>query len=290
MNVVILGATGMLGDAVANAFSKFEADVYLTARAAALGSLERSKDRIPFDALTDALESTFGFLKPGDFIINCIGIIKTEIDETNQASRDRARNINAEFPMRLARFAEAGDLKVIQIATDCVFAGRDGSYTETSAHDPVDLYGETKSAGEVASENVMHLRVSIIGPEKRKFTSLYEWVARQKTGAVITGYTNHFWNGIPAKHFAKISRAIIEQNLFNAGVHHILPADRLSKAELVRLIAAKCGRTDVQVVDGNAETAIDRTLDTNDPQLNQSLWKAAGYSTLPSLSQLVSEI
>lgn len=290
MRVVILGSTGMLGDAVARVFADYAGDVYLTARSASPDTNKSEDPYIQFDAFKDSLESSLSFLGFGDFIVNCIGVIKTEIDETDPASCERARDINAGLPARLARFAEARGIKVIQIATDCVFSGRDGSYSESSPHDPVDLYGETKSAGEVKSESVMHLRVSIIGPEKRSFTSLYEWVARQEPHAIITGYTNHIWNGIPAKHFGQIARAIIEQNLFSAGVHHVLPADRVSKAQLVRYIATRCGRRDIQIVDGNAPVSIDRTLTTNNPEFNEKLWAAAGRSTVPSVAELVAEI
>ena len=290
MSVVILGSTGMLGDAVAAVFEEYEGDVYLTSRGNALERQDSRSHHIEFDALNDSLEAALGFLKFGDFVINCIGIIKTEIDEASAASCERARQINSEFPARLVRFAEGRGVRVIQIATDCVFSGREGHYSESSLHNPVDVYGETKSAGEVSSENIMHLRVSIIGPEKRRFTSLFEWVARQKPGAEITGYVNHFWNGIPAKHFGKIARAVIEQDLFNAGVHHVLPADEVSKAELVRLIAAQCGRGDIQITDGNAAIAVDRTLSTNDPVFNAKLWEATGRATLPTVAELVAEI
>ena len=290
MNVVILGSTGMLGDAVAEAFEDFDGDVYLTSRGNAPKRRDSGSHHIEFDALKDSLDAALGFLKPGDFVINCIGIIKTEIDEASAASCERARQINSEFPARLVRFAEGRGFRVIQIATDCVFSGREGHYSETSLHDPVDVYGETKSAGEVTSENIMHLRVSIIGPEKRGFTSLFEWVSRQKPGAEITGYINHFWNGIPAKHFGKIARAVIEHDLFDAGVHHVLPADEVSKAELVRLIAARCGRVDIQITDGNAAVAVDRTLATNDTVFNAKIWAATGRATVPSVAELVAEI
>jgi dTDP-4-dehydrorhamnose reductase len=181
-------------------------------------------------------------------------------------------------------------VKVIQIATDCVFSGKVGHYSETSEHDPADVYGKTKSVGEVVSPSMMHLRVSIIGPEKRGFTSLYDWVARQPQDSKITGYTNHFWNGIPAKHFGRLAKTIIENNLFEAGVHHVLPADDVTKAELVRLIAEHSGRSDISISDAPAATGIDRTLSTNTPDFSAGLWRAAGYSAPPSIARLVREI
>ncbi len=166
MKVLILGATGMLGDAVTKVFSEFAGQVICTSRNQLTGLDHTIENRV-FDAETDALERVAVDLMAGDYIVNCIGIIKTEIDESSPASCDRARRINSEFPAKLAEFAESRQLKVIQIATDCVFSGKAGHYSETSEHDPADVYGQTKSAGEVVSPSIMHLRVSIIGPAKR---------------------------------------------------------------------------------------------------------------------------
>ena len=289
MKVLILGATGMLGDAVTKVFSEFTGQVICTSRVQLTGFDYTIENRV-FDAETDDLERVAGDLMAGDYIVNCIGIIKTEIDESSPASRDRARRINSEFPAKIAAFAASRGVKVIQIATDCVFSGKDGQYSETSEHDPADVYGKTKSLGEIVSASMMHLRVSIIGPEKRGFTSLYDWVARQPQDSKITGYTNHFWNGIPAKHFGRLAKTIIENNLFEAGVHHVLPADEVTKAELVRLIAEHSGRSDISISEAPAAQGIDRTLSTNTPDFSAGLWRAAGYSSPPSIAQLVREI
>lgn len=286
---MILGATGMLGDAVTKVFSEFTGQVICTSRSKLTGLGQTVENRV-FDADRDDVERVAGDLMAGDYIVNCIGIIKTEIDESSPASRDRARRINSVFPAKLAAFAESRGVKVIQIATDCVFSGKDGHYSETSEHDHTDFYGKTKSLGEVVTPSMMHLRVSIIGPEKRGFTSLYDWVARQPKDAQITGYTNHHWNGIPAKHFGQLTKAIIERNLFEAGVHHVLPSDEVTKAELVRLIAEHSGRSDISISDAPAAKGIDRTLSSNTPGFSAALWRAAGYSTPPLIAQLVRDI
>lgn len=289
MKVLILGSTGMLGDAVASVFKNFNGQVICSSRRTMDEPSDCSDIRV-FDASKDRIEEIASDLTTGDYIINCIGIIKTEIDESSRESCARAKQINEEFPAALAAFAEGKGVRVIQIATDCVFSGKAGHYSESSKHDPEDMYGKTKSAGEIISACMMHLRVSIIGPEKRSFTSLYDWVARQPAHAHITGYTNHFWNGVPAKHFGLVARAIIERDLFEPGLHHFLPADKVSKATLVSLIAKHANRDDIQITNAPALVPINRTLATEYPEFSASLWKAAGYSTPPTIARLVSEI
>ena len=289
MKVLILGATGMLGDAVSTVFSDFSGKVVCASRRP-MQSLSSSIENRIFDAESNRVEQIAHDFEEGDFIINCIGIIKTEIDESSVESCARALRINAEFPKHLADFAESRGLKVIQIATDCVFSGKAGHYSESSIHDPQDVYGRTKSSGEVVSPVMMHLRVSIIGPEKRGFTSLYDWVARQPQKAKITGYTNHRWNGIPAKHFGRVARAVIEKGLFESGLRHFMPADEVTKSELVHLIADHVDRDDIQITDAPASEAIDRTLTSDFPDFSARLWQAAGYTNPPTIAQLVREI
>jgi dTDP-4-dehydrorhamnose reductase len=290
MRVAILGGTGMLGDAVVSAFKGFTGEVIVSTRNEDLDGFPPEMKVIHFEAGEDEVAVALDSLEPGDYVVNCIGIIKTAIDEKDTESLKRAVEINSKFPSELAKYAELRGLKVIQIATDCVFSGKKGNYSETEAHDPVDLYGVTKSQGEIKSPSMMHLRVSIIGREKRGFTSLFEWVARRKPNAQITGFTNHFWNGIPAIHFGKLARAIVEQGFFEPGVHHIIPRDSVTKAQLVRLIAIHVGRNDISIVDGPAPESVDRTLTTNNPGFNAKLWAAAGRATVPSVAELVAEI
>jgi dTDP-4-dehydrorhamnose reductase len=288
MKVLILGATGMLGGAVLREFKGFAGEIFASSRSQT--PLESATTQIFFDVLIDDVSSALSNLGEGDFVINCIGVIKSEIDESSATSRENATSINATFPQKLAHQAEKRGLRVIQIATDCAFSGRVGHYTESSEHDAIDHYGKTKSAGEVLAASMMHLRVSIIGPETRGHKSLYDWVALQPKYAEITGYKNHLWNGIPAKHFAQIARGIIETANFVPGVHHVLPKDEVNKWELVRLIAAHSGRGDIKIVEGYASEAINRTLSTNNPDFNATLWAAAGRATVPSVAELVAEI
>ena len=58
--------------------------------------------------------------------------------------------------------------KIYQIATDCVYDGSSKLYSESSPHNPLDVYGKTKSLGEVQSGNFFNIRVSIIGKEISK--------------------------------------------------------------------------------------------------------------------------
>jgi dTDP-4-dehydrorhamnose reductase len=285
--VLILGGSGMIGTGLAQSLQVAGIDLAVTSRTSL--PLERipSVDVRKFEAKTDSLEAVVSDLKSGDFLVNCIGMVKSRIQDDDRESRDAAVFLNTSFPSKLAALAESRELRVIQMATDCVYSGKTGKYSETSAHDALDVYGKTKSLGEVPSSFVMNLRVSVIGKGSQ---GLYHWVASQSEAATISGFLDHQWNGITSVEYGRIIAGIVRDNLFIAGVHHIVPSGSVNKNELVHLIAANAGRTDLQIQPANSAKSVNRTLATNDPAFNAKLWAAAGRANLPTVAELVAEI
>jgi dTDP-4-dehydrorhamnose reductase len=252
--VTILGSTGMLGSACSKVFPE-----------------ATKPSRFEFDALKD---------KPNfeGWVINCIGAIPQRVshDETMQ-------KLNIDLPKELSNSSS----KVIQIATDCVFSGKTGNYSESSTKDPVDEYGRTKSTGEDAVS--LKIRCSIIGPDKTN-ASLFEWVRSQPEDAVIDGYADHFWNGISTHIFAQLAKGIIEANFWENKTIHFVPQNYVSKFELVTLVAKRTGRTDLKINKKITGNAVNRTLVTDFPDTNKYLWSLAGYSKIPTIQEIVEEI
>jgi dTDP-4-dehydrorhamnose reductase len=281
--ILVLGTTGMLGSMCLDHLSKNTSlEVIGTSRTGINGTLI-------FDPTTTNAEEFISSLKP-EWIINCIGIVKTRITSENAESTSEAIRINALFPFELARACKRFDIRLIQIATDCVFSGKIGNYLETSEHDANDVYGKTKSLGEVNSDIVMNLRSSIIGPEISNKYSLLEWFRNQPNGAKIDGYENHYWNGVTTLSFAKVCEAIIVQNIFRSGVSHLVPENQVSKFELLGLLKVKFSREDLVIRPITTPVYTDRTLATHNHLMNKELWKLAGYPEVPSINQLVEEL
>jgi dTDP-4-dehydrorhamnose reductase len=256
MRVFVLGATGMLGHAVMREFPNAE------------------RPQI------DARKPTSFGAGAGDYIINCIGLIP----QKKPAAVDMIA-VNSLFPHWLAENSKA---RIIQIGTDCVFSGRHGSYTERQAHSATDTYGQTKSMGE--PENAMILRTSIVGWHPLDRASLAGWIRSQPENAAIDGWINHAWNGITTDAFARITRAIIEQDLFGYGVQHLVPADVVSKNALVKSLAERIGRHDLKIQPRIQSPSLNRTLSTIFPEYNLELWEAAGYYEPPRISRLIREM
>jgi len=295
MKVVVLGSTGMLGSMALDFLARqSNLKVIGTARNKKAAQKLQTRPRNIQWRLLDAehcnVKDIRSLLKGASWAVNAIGVIKPYIHDDNAAEVERATLVNALFPHLLAKAAEACGCRVLQIATDCVYSGIKGNYVETDNHDALDVYGKTKSLGEVYSKNVFHLRCSIIGPEPKAHVSLLDWFLRQQNGATVDGFTNHLWNGITTLHFAKVCYGIISSNLPLPHIQHVIPTGKTTKFDLLQLLAKYFKRTDLAINPTEAATAIDRTLGTTNETLNRKLWEVSGLAQPPSIPEMVSEL
>jgi dTDP-4-dehydrorhamnose reductase len=280
--VLILGSTGMLGNAVLTEFKKNdEIELTFTSRDKSLGE--------NFSVEQGNLKDIVDKCRP-NWIINCIGLINSYIHENDKKSIELARVVNEKFPQQILDATEKHDSRIIQIATDCVYSGIKGEYSETDLKDPVDAYGLSKSRGEVLDDRFMHLRCSIIGRDARSSRSLLEWFLSNEAGARVSGYVDHFWNGITTDAFARICMGIIRDDLFKSGVSHQVPENSVNKYQLLQLFQERFNRNDLEIVPVNTNQGINRTISTIFEYENEQRWKSAGYERIPSIGALVENL
>jgi dTDP-4-dehydrorhamnose reductase len=165
MKIVVLGSNGMLGRYIVQ---------YLKSQNKEVIPLTR-KD---FDVVEAKEGFSNGILSPGDVVINCAGIIKSQVEKYGAAHTIR---VNSVFPYILEEECRRLSLIGIHVSTDCVFDGvtgiLDSGYTELSPHTAKDVYGKSKSLGEPPGLTV--IRTSIIGEEVNQGRSLIEWAKSQ---------------------------------------------------------------------------------------------------------------
>lgn len=277
MKVLVLGCTGMLGSAVTKRMIDCGYETAITCRPGQfkLACSTFPKARImSFDAVTMSIRNYP--LDQFDYVINCIGIIKPFVEKVGAANTIL---INSVFPYQLADWCYANDTKLIHITTDCVFSGKRGCYTEEDVHDIIDVYGRSKSMGEPTG-NAMVIRTSIIGEEVHNNASLVEW-AKSMKGKSVNGFTNHFWNGVTTKQYARICERIIEQNLYSHGLFHAFSPRPVTKRGLLMLLSDRF-ELGLDVVMAEAKDRVDRTLSTT-KDLNEKL-------EIPALSYQISDM
>lgn len=258
MNILIFGATGMLGHAVFRVLSSDKRlKVFGTIRS------ESSKNLFP-TALADnlisnidiesdsCLKNAFKISQP-DVVINCIGIIKQLSDAKDVL---KTIPINTLLPHRLAELSKEFGSRLILVSTDCVFSGNKGNYLETDFPDCDDLYGRSKLLGEIAdNDKVLTIRTSIIGPELRGGHSLVNWFLSQSGSA--QGYKKAIFSGLPTNALADIILDCIIHWRNLHGLYHV-SANPINKYELLRLISKTYGKH-IDIIQ-NDKVQIDRSL------------------------------
>ena len=290
--VLITGGSGMLGSMVADYLSRNrEFQVTATVRdasflkGAASGLADVRWEHLDVEGVDS--DQLVRLVDAHQWIVNAIGITKPLIKDQCWTDLERAVKVNVGFPIRLARACEVSGARVLQIATDCTYSGTRGPYCESALHDPLDVYGKTKSLGEVPHPSVHHLRCSIIGPEPREGRFLLSWLLNQPRHAEVRGYENHLWNGVTTLQFAQLCEGIICRCLRLPQLQHVVPADMVSKAELLNIMAGAYGRNDIQVNPVRVDTIVDRTLATENIAMNAEIWAAAGFKRPPTIASMV---
>jgi dTDP-4-dehydrorhamnose reductase len=288
MKIAILGTSGMLGSMVAEYFYLYYCPNDLTFFSRTVDSkkwpgIKKLEIGEHFTGLKDA--HTY------DYIINCVGVIRQIINESNKSDRIDAFVGNVSLPYYLANKVDGHNTQVLQIATDCVFSGHEPiALLESSPHDPTDWYGKTKSLGEVASDNFHHIRTSICGPEiPPNQKSLMEWFLHQPPNAKINGYTNHLWNGTTTLGFTKLCYTIITKNIKLAEHIHFVHIPTITKYEMLKTFAKVFDREDITINSVEAPQVVYRALTPEHREFNDYLIKEMGYDN-PTFENLIKEL
>ncbi len=144
--VLILGAGGQVGQALLAAVGSV--DLQLT-------GLTRSEADITDES---AIAAAFARCKP-HLVINCAAQTDVNAAEENP---EGAMAINAEGAGRVARHCAIANVPLLHLSTDYVFAGdRDTAYAEADVPSPINVYGQSKWAGEQQIQTIWPQHVII---------------------------------------------------------------------------------------------------------------------------------
>ena len=278
MRVLVLGVTGMLGNAVLRVFAEDERhEVWGTMRneggrryfaREVQPRLLAGVDVLDLDAVADVMLH----VKP-EVVINCVGLIKQLADAKDPLV---ALPINAMLPHRLAKVCALSGARLIHVSTDCVFSGRKGNYLEADLSDAEDLYGKSKFIGELHDlPYAITLRTSIIGHELDSNNALVDWFLSQE--GAVKGYARAIFSGLPTVELARIMKDFVVPHPELHGLYHV-SAKPIDKFSLLTLIAEIYGKKiDIR---HDEEVSIDRSLNS------ARFTEATGY-VAPEWPQLV---
>lgn len=290
MKILVLGSTGMLGSNLLFELSK-ESKFKIIATYKDINKVRFLKKKVPdykqikfikldINKLNERVLKKF--LNEIDVVINCIGLIKQKIK--NKEDKKKAFFINSTFPKKLNK-CKNKKLKIFQIATDCVFSGKKGNYNESDVHDCNDIYGLSKSYGEVNDVNFFNIRCSIIGKEINSNKSLYNWFMKRPKNSKVRGFSNHLWNGVSTKVFSIILINIIKQKIKIPNIFHLVPKNKISKYNLLKFLK-NLNQKKIRLFKHKHQIKINRTLSTKYKKLNSRLWNISFKKQLTIESML----
>jgi dTDP-4-dehydrorhamnose reductase len=258
VNILVLGATGMLGSAVFRILSEADGmQVFGTIRSEAARQYfapELASRLIFTEDLDDkgTLQNLFDFVTPR-VVINCVAL-----EKSTRSDPMMSISIFSLLPHRLALLCRVRSARLIQISSDGVFSGSRGGYKEDDYPDATDVYGIAKLLGEVNYPHAITLRTSIIGHQVQTKTGLLEWFLMQNNNCQC--YSRSIFSGLPTVVLAQIIRDVLLPRPDLHGIYHVA-SKAISKFDLLRLVAETYGKS-IKIIPVD-EPVIDRSLNAD---------------------------
>lgn len=139
-NILVTGSTGQLGSDVVKELLK-------------RGYSTLSPNRSEFNLCSEDNIRNYILNSNCEAIVHCAAY--TQVDKAED-EKDLCIKINATATKHIAKCAKILDIPMIYISTDYVFDGtKDGEYTENDETNPINIYGESKLAGEKYVQEIL---------------------------------------------------------------------------------------------------------------------------------------
>ena len=139
-NILVTGSTGQLGSDVVKELLK-------------RGYSTLSPNRSEFNLCSEDSIRNYILNSNCEAIVHCAAY--TQVDKAED-EKDLGIKINATATKHIVKCAKILDIPMIYISTDYVFDGtKDGKYTENDETNPINIYGESKLAGEKYVQEIL---------------------------------------------------------------------------------------------------------------------------------------
>jgi dTDP-4-dehydrorhamnose reductase len=220
MKVLVSGASGLLGRALLKEASKSGVTTF-----AAYNS-HPINNGLQMDVTEQAQVSAAIQRVAPDCVIHAAAF--TDVDAC-ELERQRAWDVNALGTKHVADACAEHSAKLIYISTDYVFDGEEGPYSEEVPPHPINVYGESKLAGEQFalkySDNAVARVCVLYGPDKPNFVT---WVINSlRTNTPIDVVTDQF--NTPT-YVGSCARALLRMcELGLAGIYHVSGREQISR-------------------------------------------------------------
>lgn len=233
MKIIVLGGTGLLGQALQKEIKKRGNTCYCIARTNADYCVDITND---FE-----LEDIIKNLKP-EIVINACAIVNHKICDENP---DLAYKTNSRPSAILSNLANQYNFKYVYVSTDGYFNGDARlKHSENSQILLLNEYARTKWAGEcfsLTNKNSLIIRTNIVGFRgKKEQPTFVEWaIETLKSGSNMTLFDDYYTSSISVFHFSKSLLDLIEKDA--KGIINLASREVSSKKEFIESLAKTFG-------------------------------------------------
>ncbi len=174
-----------------------------------------------------------------DWVIHCAAQANLDACEHEP---EKAWELNADLPRKLAQHVARGGARLLHVSTDAVFDGQKGDYSESDPPNPVNVYSQTKLAGEnavldVATDAIV-ARINIFGWSPTGKRSLAEFFFNNlEVGNPVMGFLDVFFCPLLVNDIADLFLGMLQKGL--SGLYHVVSSECISKYDFGVAIASK---------------------------------------------------
>jgi dTDP-4-dehydrorhamnose reductase len=238
--ILIVGATGTLGQAFARACEWRGLDYVLTSRA-----------DLDLDDLA-SIRAALGRFEPWA-AINAAGYVRVDEAETDA---NACFACNATGATRLAEVCAERSLPCVGFSSDLVFDGEAGRpYVESDAPSPLSVYGASKAAGErgvlAANERALMIRTSAFFSPFDRYNLAHHLVAALTAGAPFAASAEHIVSPTYVPDLVDNALDLLIDG--EAGLWHLASGGVVSWADFGAQIAEALGLDAELIVDARAD-------------------------------------
>ena len=232
MNVLIIGASGFVGEKLFNVLSE---------RFNVTGTYNtKSKDKlVKLDMGNSYAVSELIAQTKANIVIHTAGITNVDLFEKEN---EKYQKISSEWMANVINGCRRTGSKPIYISTDYVFDGKKGDYKEDDETNPINAYGRSKLNDEKALESsgldYLILRISVpygynSADDKQTFE---KWVMNNlKDGKEISVIDDQINTPTFIDDIAQVVERMIEMN--ESGIFHVAGSERISRYDFALSVA-----------------------------------------------------
>jgi dTDP-4-dehydrorhamnose reductase len=229
----------------------------------------------------DAVRRTFREERP-QVVVHCAALSR---NPTCQADPSLAHRLNVEVTALLAELT--ADIPFVFFSTDLVFDGRAGNYDESAPVNPLSVYAETKAKAEqIVLSNPRHtvirtaLNVGVSPTGDHAFNEQMKMAWRRDETLHL--FVDEYRCPLPVQVTVRATWELISQQ--RTGLYHVGGAERLSRWEIGKLIAARCPELNPRLEPASAKDYF-TTPRPADVSLNSEKVQKLLPFSLPKLSE-----